>query len=261
MNPYTPLTDDQLMESVRRSDLHALGEIYVRYREDMPSVIRGLALDKKAFNDAEDILHDTFSVITKCADDYRIPGTLGGWLRGIAINQSLQWFRKRKTRKEQTFYFMDGDEAVFIDLPDPRSLMPTPKEEMNTDLMPQVYVVLSTLTPKLRQAVELVYFKGFSNQAAAGITGLTGSAMTWRVRQALQQIRQALNITACKYQPSKRQMWARNRNRNADERRRKDRERKRGMYQRKKAFAACNKANEAIPGVGQKRPVRKEAAA
>lgn len=174
--------DARLAERIRAGHTDALGELYDRYA----SVALGSAL--RVVNDreeAEDVVHDAFVAVWRKIDRFDPErGSLRGWLMTVVRNRAIDRVRGRRPR-------MDLDDA------DERSLLrtgpnPTWEAALQRASAAQVRAAMDTLSDEQRQAVDLVYFQGYTYREVAELTAVPPGTASGRLRLALGKLRVAL---------------------------------------------------------------------
>lgn len=117
------LSEEQLQQDLASPTLRrdAFNEVVKMYSERLYWRIRHIVLQH---DDADDVLQNTFIKAWRCLDDFEGKSKISTWLYRIAINESLDFLRKQKSRRDAagfdvTLYgasyaadtYFDGDEA------------------------------------------------------------------------------------------------------------------------------------------------------
>ncbi|MFK8104406.1 MAG: RNA polymerase sigma factor [Saprospiraceae bacterium] len=90
------MTEQELIEAVKRDDRKAQKLLFDRYAPKMFGVCKRYVKNKE---DAEDVLIDgLFKVMTKI-DHFKGTGSFEGWIRRILVNESLMFLRKQHNFK------------------------------------------------------------------------------------------------------------------------------------------------------------------
>ena len=97
-----------LAARMARGELQALDEAYRRHADEVFTA----ALRIAGPSDAEDVTHDAFLRAFEHAHQFRGTGELGGWIRTIAVNLSLERIRTHKTRGRLMSRWWRPDEPV-----------------------------------------------------------------------------------------------------------------------------------------------------
>lgn len=88
-----PTTDQKLVKQCRKGDSRAQRELYEKFAPQMLSVCRRYV---KSLEDAEEVLSNAFIKVFTKIDQYSGEGALGGWIRRIMVNESLNYIRYQK---------------------------------------------------------------------------------------------------------------------------------------------------------------------
>jgi RNA polymerase sigma factor (sigma-70 family) len=89
------MTESQLIEACKRNDSFAQRLLYEQYADKLFVVCLRYVSNKA---DAEELLSDCFVKAFKHAPSFQFigAGSLGAWLRKIAVNECLMFLRKKK---------------------------------------------------------------------------------------------------------------------------------------------------------------------
>ena len=87
------IEDKILLWKIKHGSSDALSRIYEKYKSDLFSLANSLLHDVSA---AEDVVHDVFVSFVKSADDFKLTGSLKGYLLTCAANLSRDRVRARK---------------------------------------------------------------------------------------------------------------------------------------------------------------------
>ena len=151
--------------------------IYARYSSALYGILIRIVDD---FKIAEDLLQDTFVKIWKNLDHYDDSrGTLFTWMLNIARNTGIDYIRSRQYKRWQqnkTENEISTGDYNFIN---------------STDVIGIRQLTLN-LEKKYRQIIELLYFKGHTQQEAAQILDIPLGTVKTRTRQALLTLRNNL---------------------------------------------------------------------
>ncbi|WP_203924582.1 RNA polymerase sigma factor [Rugosimonospora africana] len=83
--------DDALIAAVAEGDDTALRELFGRHAPWLAGRLRAVL----PAADVEDVLQETFLAVWRGARGFRLEGSVGGWLWGIARRQAAAWLRRR----------------------------------------------------------------------------------------------------------------------------------------------------------------------
>ena len=133
--------------------------------------------------EADDIAQETFVQAARSLPGFRGEASFKNWLYTIATNKSRDRFRQSVRRArlgEELSTLADSDVAARED--------GTPAASAHA----AVRDALSSLVPKLREAVALVYYEGLNHAEAARVLGCAESTVSWRIFRAKHKLKKAL---------------------------------------------------------------------
>jgi RNA polymerase sigma-70 factor, ECF subfamily len=85
------MDDDALIAAVAEGDDTALRELFTRHAPWLAARLRAVL----PAADVEDVLQETFLAVWRGARGFRLEGSAGGWLWGVARRQAAGWLRRR----------------------------------------------------------------------------------------------------------------------------------------------------------------------
>jgi RNA polymerase sigma-70 factor (ECF subfamily) len=88
-----PTTEEKLVKQCRRGNAKAQQELYEKYAAGMLSVCRRYV---RSLEDAEEVLSNAFIKVFNKIDQFEGSGSIGGWIRRIMVNESLNYIRYQK---------------------------------------------------------------------------------------------------------------------------------------------------------------------
>ncbi len=88
-----PTTEQKLVKQCTKGDAKAQRELYERFAPQMLSICRRYV---RSLEDAEEVLSNAFVKVFRKIDQYKGDGPLGGWIRRIMVNESLNFIRYQK---------------------------------------------------------------------------------------------------------------------------------------------------------------------
>ncbi len=174
--------DETLLARVAGGDPDALSELYERYRTVTYSVALRITTDPAA---AEDVVQEAFLGVWRNAGRYASArGSVRTWILAIVHHRAIDSLRRRRPISEL-----------------PESDAPPPSTLVLPDIWPEVAgrldrdaisAALATLSPIQREALELAYYGGLTQQEIAARTGAPLGTVKSRVRLGLLAMRAAL---------------------------------------------------------------------
>jgi RNA polymerase sigma-70 factor (ECF subfamily) len=149
-------------------------ELYEREYQAVYRSVRGVVLDAAA---AEDITQDAFLRAYRARHRYRPTAPVGAWLHRIAINLAISHVRRQKlTRLLPQRLFVPADHRDY-EASEARDL---------------VEALLQPLSPKLRAAVVLHYYHGYTREEVAQVLGVPEGTVASRLAKAMAIMRRKL---------------------------------------------------------------------
>lgn len=177
-------TDESLVAAVARGDERALGALYDRYAASIYSLALRITGDRLT---AQEVAQDTFLRLWKYAKDFdRERGAFGAWLFAIARRRSLDVLRgrQRQAKIADGTFISDG------------GTLPEPSQADTSEQIVLAHVIsqaVATLPLAQRQAIELAYFGGLTQQQIATQTGEPLGTIKSRMRTAMETLRTRLH--------------------------------------------------------------------
>lgn len=89
------MEDTLLVLQCQRGSRAALTRIYEKYKADLLLLAMGLLNDKTA---AEDVVHDVFLSFVRHLDEFRLTGSLKGYLLTCTANHARNWNKAERVR-------------------------------------------------------------------------------------------------------------------------------------------------------------------
>jgi RNA polymerase sigma-70 factor (ECF subfamily) len=176
------LVDRDILARVAAGQLGALEELYDRYRTLAYSIALRVTGDAAL---AEDVLQDAFLGAWRHAGRYvEGKGSVKTWLLAIVHHRAIDAIRRRRP----TTSLPEREEA-----PPAALTLPDPWGEVAAGLdAAAVREALATLPEAQREAIELAYFGGLTQQEIAARTGAPLGTVKGRMRLALLALRRHL---------------------------------------------------------------------
>jgi RNA polymerase sigma factor (sigma-70 family) len=176
-------SDEALLERAGRGDQGAIAVLYDRYRGLMYGLASRITGDQSL---AQDVVQDAFVGIWRNASRYSSARASGKtWILSITHHRAVDAVRRRRPTSE---------------LPDPE--LPPPAQLVSPDVWPEVSgrldgdtvrAALGSLSAVQREAIELAYFGGLTQEEIAARTGAPLGTVKSRVRLGLLQLRATLD--------------------------------------------------------------------
>ncbi len=172
----------ELVDRCKKHDVMAQKELYEAYKSILFGICRRYLLH---WEDAEDVLTESFVKIFTKLDDYKGDGSFEGWMKKITVNEALMFLRKNKIH----FQELDAHHLAFGEEPDYDDKM----EEKD------VLKLLELLPVGYRTVLNLYDVEGFKHKEIAeklGISINTSKSQLILARKKMKElIEKKLNIT------------------------------------------------------------------
>lgn len=168
------MQDQQLINRLKQQDRVAIGELYDAYGGALFGVVLRIVQSREL---AEQVLQDTFVKAWRHGASYDASkGRLFTWLLNIARNTAIDATR--------TSYFQHYRKTDSLD-----NLVHKPGgDALNPDHL-GVREVVGRLDEKYKSLIDLVYFKGYTQEEAAEETGIPLGTIKTRLRYAINELR------------------------------------------------------------------------
>ncbi|MBA2719712.1 MAG: sigma-70 family RNA polymerase sigma factor [Chloroflexi bacterium] len=174
--------DQAVLALVSSGQLDALQELYDRYRTMAYSIALRITSDASL---AEDVVQDAFMGVWRNAGRYVTGrGSVKTWLLAIVHHRAVDAVRRRRPTTEL---------PEREDVPPPALQLPDIWNDVAAGLdREEIAVAMATLSDVQREAIELAYWGGLTQQEIAARTGAPLGTVKSRVRLGLLALRQAL---------------------------------------------------------------------
>ncbi|HET7702213.1 MAG TPA: sigma-70 family RNA polymerase sigma factor [Candidatus Limnocylindrales bacterium] len=174
--------DQAVLALVTAGQLDALQELYDRYRTMAYSIALRITADASL---AEDVVQEAFLGVWRNAGKYVTGrGSVKTWLLAIVHHRAVDAVRRRRPTTE-----LPEREAV----PPPALRLPDIWDDVAAGLdREEIAAAMATLSEVQREAIELAYWGGLTQQEIAERTGTPLGTVKSRVRLGLLALRRAL---------------------------------------------------------------------
>jgi len=173
-NESQKMDNQQLITRLQQQDRAAIGELYDAYGDALFGVVLRIVHSREL---AEQVLQDTFVKVWRNVSSYDASkGRLFTWLLNIARNTAIDVTRSA--------HFQQSRKTDSIE-----NLLHTPGgDALNPDHV-GLREVVDRLDDKYRLLIELVYFKGYTQEEAAEETNIPLGTIKTRLRYAIAELR------------------------------------------------------------------------
>jgi len=179
--PRAARSDGELVQSIARGDLDALGALFDRHQAALGRFFGRLGL---SVADADDLVQATFLEVVRAAPRFDPSLPLSGWLYGLASIMARR-HRRSLARAAQRLLGWANQSG-----PDgPRS----PEADLDRDQDLQRFrAAFERLSSKKREVFVLVVLEGLSGEEAARALDVPVNTIWTRLHHARRELRQAL---------------------------------------------------------------------
>ncbi|MBK6751362.1 MAG: RNA polymerase sigma factor [Acidobacteria bacterium] len=180
-----PITDERLVQMTLAGDETAFAEIFERYKRPMTKVVARYFRER---SEIEEFVQQCFTKAYFSLRNFRggEDRSFAAWMTRIAVNVCYDEFRRRGRKGESLFSEMSDAENDYVtSVIDGRE--PTADRSIIASQLAER--VLSSLDPKDRIAMTLVYSEDYSLGEAADAIGITTSNLKSRLFRCRNQIR------------------------------------------------------------------------
>ena len=174
--------DQAVLALVTAGQLDALQELYDRYKTMAYSIALRITADASL---AEDVVQDAFLGVWRNAGRYVDGrGSVKTWVLSIVHHRAVDAVRRRRPTSEL---------PEREDVPPPALQLPDIWNDVAAGLdRAEIAAAMETLSPVQREAIELAYWGGLTQQEISERTGTPLGTVKSRVRLGLLSLRRAL---------------------------------------------------------------------
>lgn len=135
--------------------------------------------------DAEEVLSNTFIKVFKKLDQYKGDGALGGWIRRIMVNESLNFLKYRKN------LFVEVEEENHGSFSHQRL-----QDEINAD---HLMLMIAELPLGYRTVFNLYAIEGYSHREIGEMLGISENTSKSQLSKARKQLQEKLAVNEIMY--------------------------------------------------------------
>jgi len=174
------LEDKMLLWKMKHGSRDALRSIYEKYKRDMLSLANVLLHD---FNAAEDVVHDVFVSFVQSVDEFKLTGSLKGYLLTCVANLSRDRVRAKKRGPK---------ELNNADIQASNCYAPS-QSVISAEQLHRIRDAIARLPYEQREVVVLHLQAGRTFKAIAQLQQAPVSTIQSRYRYGLEKLRVLLN--------------------------------------------------------------------
>mgnify|MGYP006384210501 FL=1 len=176
------MSQEELLELIYKKDERAFTHLYDMYSKSLFSVINVLVKNRE---EAEDVLQDVFVKIWKNIDSYHeSKGRFYTWILNIARNTSIDKLRSKNFNNSQKNLSSDNFVNYFED---------SSKLADKVDTI-GLQEFVKRLKPKCIQIIDLLFFKGYTQQEASDELAIPLGTVKTQNRNCINDLRNYLKV-------------------------------------------------------------------
>ena len=175
------MTQEELLPLLLKKDDRLFTLLYDNYSKSLYGIIFNLIKDKE---EAEDVLQEVFVKIWKNIDTYNTSkGRLYTWMLNIARNSSIDKLRSKNFNNNQKNLSTDN----FVHILDDNS------KTINKIDAIGIKEFIKKLKPKCIQLIDLLFFKGYTQQEASDELEIPLGTVKTQNRNCMNELRLMIN--------------------------------------------------------------------
>ena len=175
------MTQEELLPLLLKKDDRSFTLLYDNYVKSLYGIIFNLIKDKE---EAEDVLQEVFVKIWKNIDSYNTSkGRLYTWMLNIARNSSIDKLRSKNFNNNQKNLSADN----FVHLLDDNA------KTINKIDAIGIKEFIKKLKPKCIQLIDLLFFKGYTQQEASEELEIPLGTVKTQNRNCMNELRLMIN--------------------------------------------------------------------
>lgn len=165
----------ELINECRNNNRKAQKELYDRFSSNLFASCLKYAPN---YEEAQDILQDTFITIFKKIDQFKDEGSFEGWCRRIAVNTALQHYRKKKV----------------FNLVNENQIKDEEVEEETDDIdLKNLLAMVQQLPDRYRMVFSMYVLDGYAHKEIAKSMNITEGTSKSNLARARQHLKEMIN--------------------------------------------------------------------
>lgn len=181
------MSDQDLIELLKRGDEKAFRKLVETWQDLVFNTVLGMVQD---FQEAEDLSQEVFIQVYQSIKQFRGEAKLSTWIYRIAVTKSLDWSRKRKTKKR--IDLMKSLIGMADKDPEPGEFVHPGVVMENKESAGKLWRAMQSLPDNQRVAFTLVKVEGLSYEEVASIMETTIKAVEALMHRAKEHLRKQL---------------------------------------------------------------------
>lgn len=173
------MQDQQLITRLQAQDRNAIGQLYDAYGGALFGVVLRIVQQREL---AEQVLQDTFLKAWRNGASYdESKGRLFTWLLNIARNTAIDATRTAHFQKSRKTDSLEG----LVHKPGGINIQPE---------LIGLREIVARMDEKYRMLIDLIYFKGYTQEEVADETGIPLGTVKTRLRYAMNELRDVFKV-------------------------------------------------------------------
>jgi len=167
----------ELVEECKANNRKAQLRLYEQYCQGMFNVAMRFLKD---YDDAEDVLQESFIKAFQKIDQFKGEVTFGAWLKRIVVNRSIDFL---KSKHQKTIELNEG----YMHIPEDDNWQVDETVSVN-----EVKEEIEQLPDKYRYVVQLFLIEGYDHSEIAQILGISETASRTRLLRGKNYVKESL---------------------------------------------------------------------
>jgi RNA polymerase sigma-70 factor (ECF subfamily) len=188
--PTSEPSDGDLVDRVLAGDVAAYDGLVLKYKERLYGVLYNMTSNHE---DANDLSMESFNKAFRALGTFRKNSSFYTWIYRIALNQAINFLRKRRRRyKDLSLNDLDMDESRIPELQDASAIGGDRSAEL-AELQKKLNESLQKLSEDHRAVVVLYDIDGMSHSDIARIMNCSEGTVRSRLHYAHQKLQKMLS--------------------------------------------------------------------
>ncbi len=180
---HLPTSEEKLIKQCRKGDSKAQRELFNCFSSQMLSVgLRYL----RSQEDAEEVLSNTFIKVFNKIDQFKGDGPLGGWVRRIMVNESLNFLKHKRN------LFLEVEEENHSAFSHQKL-----QEDINAE---HLLLMIAELPLGYRTVFNLYAIEGYNHKEIGDMLGISENTSKSQLSKARKNLQKKLAVNEIIYQ-------------------------------------------------------------
>lgn len=184
-----PDPDQELVDRAREGDTRAFDALILKYGDKLYGLVYNMTSHKE---DTHDLLQDIFARAYRSLGSFRGSSTFYTWIYQIAVNQTLNFLKKRKRRAGLSLNDLESSAHSDPALVDTTNEADPERQAHIKELQRKLNEAMQKLSEKHRMVVTMFDVQGMSHAEIAKILKTSEGTVRSRLHYAHLQLQSAL---------------------------------------------------------------------